>query len=81
MCDVLIFYDINSSLILINRLVDIRGMSNDLFITVWALYRVIIVLGVNAGTQLPNTIATLHDQSNEASLPIACGKIVRIINE
>lgn len=43
--------------------------------------RTIVILGVPAGLLLPDSVATIHDYSNEATLPIACGVIVKMANE
>lgn len=43
--------------------------------------RTIVILGVSSRTQLPDSVATIHDQTNEATLPIACGALVKIPNE
>lgn len=43
--------------------------------------RVILVHGVKRSSNLPDTVATIGDLSAEQSLPIACGKLVRVTDE
>ena len=43
--------------------------------------RVIVVHGVGAAANLPDTVATIADLPRESTLPIACGKIKRVSAE
>lgn len=43
--------------------------------------RTIVILGVSNQVTLPATVATAQELAPEASVPIACGEIVRIIPE
>lgn len=43
--------------------------------------RSFVVMGVNSNYHLPDTVATIQDLPSEATIPIACGKIIKILNE
>lgn len=43
--------------------------------------KVVLIHGVNSGTDFAETVSTIRDLSHAQSLPIACGKIVRVNSE
>lgn len=43
--------------------------------------KVVLIHGVNSGAALAETVSTIRDLSHSQSLPIACGKIVRVNSE
>lgn len=81
------FYDYSGKASLEQMLQDLKQDdegSEDLFIKLQAneelnlAGRHIVIYGVPSSTTLPSTVASHADLSPQASLPIACGKIIRI---